>query len=118
MSEPKEASKKRKLSTAEKVLSYPARVAMLGGLALGKTAEQAAYNSGMLDKTNPKFSKDIREGRGYENAKKLGRMAVGIDSIDEDDNGTKRGGSGAYAKGGAVKGCGCAKRGVKKCKTY
>ena len=81
----------RKLSAVEKALSYPARVAILGGSALGTAADQALYNSGLVDKENPRFSKAIREGRGYEDAKKLGRAAVGIDSIDE------------YKKGGKVK---------------
>ena len=82
---------KRKLTTAEKVLSYPARAAILGGHAIGKAADQALYNSGLVDKTNPRFSKETREGRGYDEAKKLGRMAVGIDSMDEAE-GKKKGG--------------------------
>ena len=90
----------RKLSTAEKVLSYPARVALLGGTAIGKAADQALYNSGLVDKNNPKFSKETREGRGYDEAKKLGRVAVGIDSIDEADG---------KKKGGLVKGWGKAR---------
>ena len=86
-----EKDKKEKLSTVEKVLSYPARVAMLGGTAVGKAADQALYNSGLVDKNNPRFSKETREGRGYEEAKKLGRVAVGIDSL-EDAEGKKAGG--------------------------
>ncbi len=83
---------KRKLSTLEKALSYPARVAILGGTAAGKAADQALYNSGLVDKDNPRFSKETREGRGYEEAKKLGRVAVGIDSLDEAE-GKKKGGA-------------------------
>jgi hypothetical protein len=82
-------AKKEKLSTAEKVLSYPARLAILGGTALGKAGDQALYNSGIVDKENPRFPKSIREGRGYEDAKKLGRAAVGIDDIE----GMKKGGA-------------------------
>jgi hypothetical protein len=85
----KEDKKDRKLSTAEKALSYPARLAILGGTALGKAGDQALYNSGLVDKDNPRFPKSIREGRGYEDAKKLGRAAVGIDDIE----GMKKGGS-------------------------
>jgi len=83
--------KKRKLTMAEKVLSYPARVAILGGAAAGKAADQALYNSGLIDKENPRISKETREGRGYEEAKKLGRVAIGLDSIDEPE-GKKKGG--------------------------
>ena len=82
---------KRKMTTAEKVLSYPARVAILGGTAVGKAADQALYNSGFMDKDNPRFSKETREGRGYEEAKKMGRIAVGLDSL-EDAEGKKKGG--------------------------
>ena len=81
----------RKMSTVEKVVSYPARVAILGGLAAGTAADQALYNSGVVDKNNPRFSQTIREGKGYESAKKLARVAVGVDSIDK------------YEKGGVVK---------------
>jgi hypothetical protein len=81
----------KKLSMLEKALSYPARVAILGGTAAGKAADQALYNSGLVDKNNPRFSKETREGRGYEEAKKLGRVAVGIDSLDEAE-GKKKGG--------------------------
>lgn len=84
-------SKTRKLTTAEKVLSYPARVAILGGAAAGKAADQALYNSGLMDKDNPRFSKETREGRGYEEAKKLGRKAIGLDSLEEPE-GKKKGG--------------------------
>jgi hypothetical protein len=89
--------KKEKMSTAEKVLSYPARVAILGGTALGKAADQALYNSGIVDKENPRYKKSIREGRGYEEAKKLGRVAVGLDDLE----GMKKGGKvKKYADGG------------------
>jgi hypothetical protein len=83
--------KSREMSTAEKVLSYPARVAILGGHALGSAADQALYNSGLVDKNDTRFSQATREGRGYENAKKLGRAAVGIDSLEEVE-GKKKGG--------------------------
>ena len=99
---------KRKLTTAEKVLSYPARAAILGGTALGKAADQALYNSGLADKDNPKFSKETREGRGYDEAKKLGRMAIGLDSLEEPEG---------KKKGGKVKGWGMA-RGARKAKVY
>ena len=82
---------KRKMTTAEKVLSYPARVAILGGTAAGKAADQALYNSGFMDKDNPRFSKETREGRGYEEAKKMGRIAVGLDPL-EDAESKKKGG--------------------------
>lgn len=82
---------KRKMTTAEKVLSYPARVAILGGTAAGKAADQALYNSGLVDKENPRFSKETREGRGYAEAKKMGRVAVGIDPLEEPE-GKKKGG--------------------------
>lgn len=101
-----EKDSKRKLSTAEKVLSYPARVAILGGSAVGKAADQALYNSGLVDKNNPRFSKETREGRGYEEAKKLGRVAVGIDSLEEVEG---------KKKGGTVRGWGKA-RGARKAK--
>ncbi len=84
----KKKDKKEKLSAVEKALSYPARVAILGGTALGKAGDQALYNSGLVDKENPRFSKSTREGRGYEEAKKLGRVAVGIDELE----GMKKGG--------------------------
>ena len=79
------------MSATEKVLSYPARVAVLGGLAAGAAADQAVYNSGVMDKNNPRFTKTTREGKGYESAKKLARMAVGIDSLDDEteDRGKK-----------------------------
>ena len=83
--------KKRKLTMAEKVLTYPGRVAILGGLAAGKAADQALYNSGLIDKNNPRFEQSTREGRGYEEAKKLGRYAIGLDPIDEPE-GKKKGG--------------------------
>ena len=98
--------KTRKLTTAEKVLSYPARVAILGGAAAGKAADQALYNSGLIDKSNPRFSKETREGRGYEEAKKLGRKAIGLDSLEEPE-GKKKGGmatkSGVNAAGNYTK---------------
>ena len=84
--------KDRKLTMAEKALSYPARVAILGGAAAGKAADQALYNSGLVDKTNPRFSKETREGRGYEEAKKLGRKAIGLDSLEESEDKKKAGG--------------------------
>ena len=62
--EKSDKSKTRKLSMAEKALSYPARVAILGGAVAGKAADQALYNSGLMDKDNPRFSKETREGRG------------------------------------------------------
>jgi hypothetical protein len=86
-----EKDKKRKMTTVEKVLSYPGRVAILGGLAAGKAADQALYNSGLVDKDNPRLTKETREGRGYSEAKKLGRIAIGLDSLD-DDEGKKKGG--------------------------
>ena len=89
--EKSDKSKTRKLSMAEKALSYPARVAILGGAAAGKAADQALYNSGLMDKDNPRFSKETREGRGYEEAKKLGRKAIGLDSLEEPE-GKKKGG--------------------------
>ena len=92
---------KRKMTTAEKVLSYPARVAILGGTAVGKAADQALYNSGIVDKDNPRFSKETREGRGYAEAKKMGRVAVGIDSLEEPE-GKAKGGAVKMAKGGSV----------------
>lgn len=104
-------TKKEKLSTAEKVLSYPTRLAILGGTALGKAGDQALYNSGLVDKENPRFSKSIREGRGYEDAKKLGRAAVGIDSID----GMKKGGKVSSASSRAD---GIAQRGKTRGKLY
>jgi hypothetical protein len=79
---------KKKMSTTEKILSYPARVAILGGTALGKAADQALYNSGMVDKESRRYPKSIREGRGYEEAKKLGRAAIGLDDLE----GMKKGG--------------------------
>ena len=85
-----ETDKKRKMTTTEKVLSYPGRVAILGGLAAGKAADQALYNSGLVDKDNPRVTKETREGRGYSEAKKLGRVAIGLDSLD--DEGKKKGG--------------------------
>ena len=98
---------KRKMTTAEKVLSYPARVAILGGTAAGKAADQALYNSGLVDKENPRFSKETREGRGYAEAKKMGRVAVGLDSLEEAE-GKKKGGkvssASSRADGCAVKG--------------
>ena len=97
-------AKKEKLSAAEKALSYPARVAILGGTALGKAADQALYNSGLVDKENPRFPKSIREGRGYEDAKKLGRAAVGIDDLE----GMKKGGA---VKSASVRADGIAQRG-------
>ena len=104
-------AKKEKLSTAEKVLSYPARVAILGGTALGKAGDQALYNSGLVDKESPRFPKSIREGRGYEEAKKLGRAAVGIDDIE----GMKKGGK---VKSASARADGCAMRGKTKGKIY
>ena len=86
-----ETDKKRKMTTTEKVLSYPARVAILGGTAVGKAADQALYNSGLVDKDNPRVTKETREGRGYSEAKKLGRVAIGLDSLD-DAEGKKKGG--------------------------
>ena len=108
--------KKRKLTMAEKVLSYPARVAILGGAAAGKAADQALYNSGLIDKENPRISKETREGRGYDEAKKLGRMAIGLDSIEPEEE--KK-----YAKGGKVgsasrRADGIAKRGKTRGKMY
>ncbi len=91
-------SKTRKLTTAEKVISYPARVAILGGAAAGKAADQALYNSGLMDKDNPRFSKETREGRGYEEAKKLGRKAIGLDSLEESED--KKAGGKVGAKSG------------------
>jgi len=91
-----ETEKKRKMTTAEKVLSYPGRVAILGGLAAGKAADQALYNSGLVDKDNPRFAKETREGRGYSEAKKLGRVAIGLDSLEDAEDSKK------YAKGGSV----------------
>jgi len=90
--------KDRKLTMAEKALSYPARVAILGGAAAGKAADQALYNSGLTDKTNPRFSKETREGRGYEEAKKLGRKAIGLDSLDEPEGKKKGGKVGSVSK--------------------
>lgn len=100
----KDDKKGRKLSAAEKALSYPARVAILGGTALGKAADQALYNSGFVDKENPRFPKSIREGRGYDEAKKLGRVAVGIDDLE----GMKKGGK---VKSASARADGCAIRG-------
>jgi hypothetical protein len=97
---------KRKMTMAEKALSYPARVAILGGTAAGKAADQALYNSGLVDKDNPRFSKETREGRGYAEAKKMGRIAVGLDSLEETE-GKKKGGMVSASKradGCAVKG--------------
>jgi hypothetical protein len=82
---------KRKMTAVEKALSYPARVAILGGTAAGKAADQALYNSGLVDKDNPRFSKETREGRGYAEAKKMGRIAVGLDPLEEAE-GKKKGG--------------------------
>lgn len=90
------ADEKKKMSTTEKVLSYPARVALLGGIAAGKAGDQALYNSGLVDKDNPRFTKETREGRGYEEAKKLGRKAIGLDSLD--DEGMKKGGKVTVSK--------------------
>ena len=102
---------KRKMTTAEKVLSYPARVAILGGTAAGKAADQALYNSGLVDKENPRFSKETREGRGYAEAKKMGRVAVGLDPL-EDAEGKKKGGKiKGYAKGGVTRADGCVTKG-------
>ena len=102
-----EKDKKQKMSTVEKVLSYPARLAILGGTAVGKAADQALYNSGLVDKENPRFPKSVREGRGYEEAKKLGRVAVGIDPLEEPEKKKKGGMVGSASKradGCAVKG--------------
>ena len=100
-----------KLSLPEKVLSYPARLAILGGSALGAAGDQALYNMGVR---SPSFTKSTLEGKGYDNAKKLGRMAVGIDSIDAEE-GKKKGGSiKAYAKGGSIRGGGIESRGKTK----
>jgi len=82
--------KPRKLSTLEKAASYPARVGILGGLAAGEAADQFLYNRGMR---SSKFSEDTKQGKGYAKAKKLGRMAVGIDSIEDDEKKMKKGGS-------------------------
>ena len=100
---------KRKMTTAEKVLSYPARVAILGGTAAGKAADQALYNSGLVDKENPRFSKETREGRGYTEAKKMGRVAVGIDPLEEPES-KKKGGMVSASK----RADGCAQRGKTK----
>lgn len=99
-----------KLSLPEKVLSYPARVAILGGSALGAAGDQALYNMGVR---SPRFSKSTVEGKGYENAKKLGRAAIGLDSI-EDEEGKKKGGVVRKAKGGSIRGGGCEQRGKTK----
>jgi hypothetical protein len=85
----KEEKKPRKLSTLEKAASYPARVALFGGLAAGEAGDQFLYNRGVR---SPKFSEDTKQGKGYEKAKKLGRIAVGIDPIDEDEKKMKKGG--------------------------
>ena len=103
--------KKEKLSAVEKALSYPARVAILGGTALGKAGDQALYNSGFVDKENPRFPKSIREGRGYDEAKKLGRVAVGIDDLE----GMKKGGKvKAKASSASSRADGIAQRGKTK----
>lgn len=73
----------RKMSTTEKVLSYPARVVILGSLAAGAAADQAVYNSGIVKKDDPRFNRTTREGKGYDRAKQLARAAVGIDSLDK-----------------------------------
>ena len=91
-----ETEKERKMTTTEKVLSYHGRVAILGGLAAGKAADQALYNSGLVDKDNPRFAKETREGRGYSEAKKLGRVAIGLDSLEDAEDSKK------YASGGSV----------------
>ena len=100
----------KKLSTVEKVLSYPARVAILGGSALGAAGDQALYDMGAR---SSRFSQSTKDGKGYQNAKKLGRAAVGIDSLDGEDNGMKKGGSVArFSSGGQVgRGDGIAQRG-------
>jgi len=84
------SDKPGKLSTLEKVISYPARLAILGGAALGQAGDQALYDAGVR---HSKFNKATVEGKGYDVAKKLGRQAVGLDSLDEEETGKKKGGS-------------------------
>ena len=67
-------------SAALKVLSYPARVAILGGHGVGLAAEQFAKDK--FDAKPPTVGKSAMEGRGYEDAKKLIRAGIGIDPID------------------------------------
>jgi hypothetical protein len=96
----------KKMSMLEKAASYPARVAVLGGAAAGAAGDQFLYNQGVR---SDKDTETTKQGKGYEKAKKLGRMAVGIDSLDEEPK---------YKKGGKVKvssaskrADGCAQRG-------
>jgi hypothetical protein len=85
------ADKPGKMSMLEKAVSYPARVAVLGGAAAGAAGDQFLYNQGVR---SDKDTETTKQGKGYEKAKKLGRMAVGIDSLDEEP---------AMKKGGKVK---------------
>lgn len=82
----------RKLNTLEKVVSYPMRAAILGGAAAGEAGDQFLYNRGVR---SDKDTETVKQGKGYEKAKKLGRMAVGIDSLEEEPK--------KMAKGGSVK---------------
>ena len=66
------------MSTAEKVLSFPARAAIFGGLAAGTAAEQYLHDKKVISSRSP----TIQAGKGYTEAKKMARTAVGIDPID------------------------------------
>jgi hypothetical protein len=107
------ADKPGKMSMLEKVVSYPARVAVLGGAAAGAAGDQFLYNQGVR---SDKDTETTKQGKGYERAKKIGRMAVGIDSLDEEPVKKKAGGmckTKKMAKGGSAsaRADGCATRG-------
>ena len=62
-------------NAALQVLSYPARLGIFTSHAAGTAAEQALYNSGMINKDN-RISETIKSGKGYSEAKKMLRFAV------------------------------------------
>ena len=102
-------SEPRKLNTLEKVVSYPMRAAILGGAALGEAGDQFLYNRGAR---SDKDTETVKQGKGYEKAKKLGRMAVGIDSLEEEE--PKKMAKGGKVSSASKRADGCAQRGKTK----